>query len=180
MDDWEQFISNRKYYITEQMIMKENNVQEQLKEAGIDILKCMQCGMCSGSCPSGRHTSLNVRKLIRHAIRSQDVLEDEELWMCTTCYNCQERCPRCIDIVDAILKIRSIAAHKGIILPEHKQVIKLLLEYGHAVPIDEANMKKREELGLERLPETVHKDIEALNEVKKLLNVCKLADIIDQ
>ncbi len=113
-------------------------------------------------------------------MRSQDVLEDKELWMCTTCYNCQERCPRRIDIVDAILSIRSIAAHEGIILPEHKQVIELLLEYGHAVPIDETNMKKREDLGLERLPETVHKDPEALNEVKRLLNACKLAEIIDQ
>ncbi|WP_370571695.1 CoB--CoM heterodisulfide reductase subunit C [Methanomethylovorans sp.] len=159
--------------------MNENNVQEQLKEAGIDILKCMQCGMCTGSCPSGRHTSLNVRRLVRHAMRSRDVLEDEELWMCTTCYNCQERCPRRIDIVDAILKIRSIAAHEGIMLPEHKQVIKLLLEYGHAVPIDEMNMKKREELGLDRLPETVHKYPEALDEIKMLLKVCKLAEIIE-
>jgi len=159
--------------------MKENNVQQQLKEAGIDILKCMQCGMCTGSCPSGRHTSLNVRKLVRHAMRSQDVLEDNELWMCTTCYNCQERCPRRIDIVDAILRIRSIAAHMGIMLPEHQQVIKLLLEYGHAVPIDEMNMKKREELGLERLPETVHKDPVALKEVKTLLKACKLSEIID-
>ncbi len=159
--------------------MNENNVQEQLKEAGIDILKCMQCGMCTGSCPSGRHTSLNVRRLVRHAMKSRDVLEDEELWMCTTCYNCQERCPRRIDIVDAILKIRSIAAHGGIMLPEHKQVIKLLLEYGHAVPIDEMNMKKREELGLDRLPETVHKYPEALDEIKMLLKVCKLAEIIE-
>ncbi len=159
--------------------MNENNVQEQLKEAGIDILKCMQCGMCTGSCPSGRHTSLNVRRLVRHAMKSRDVLEDEELWMCTTCYNCQERCPRRIDIVDAILKIRSIAAHEGIMLPEHKQVIKLLLEYGHAVPIDEMNMKKREELGLDRLPETVHKYPEALDEIKMLLKVCKLAEIIE-
>jgi heterodisulfide reductase subunit C len=159
--------------------MNGNDVQEQLKLAGIDILKCMQCGMCTGSCPSGRHTSLNVRRLVRHAMRSRDVLEDKELWMCTTCYNCQERCPRHIDIVDAILRIRSIAAHEGIMLPEHKQVIKLLLEYGHAVPIDEMNMKKREEIGLERLPETVHKYPEALDEIKMLLKVCKLADIID-
>lgn len=159
--------------------MNEDNIQKQLKEAGIDILKCMQCGMCTGSCPSGRHTSLNVRRLVRHAMKSPDVLKDKELWMCTTCYNCQERCPRNINIVDAILKIRSIAAHEGIILPEHKHVIELLLEYGHAIPIDEMNMKKREEIGLESLPETVHKYPEALKEVKKLLEVCKLAEIID-
>lgn len=154
-------------------------MQEQLKEAGIDILKCMQCGMCTGSCPSGRHTSLNVRRIVRHAMKLKDVLHENELWMCTTCYNCQERCPRNIDLVDAILKIRSIAAHEGIMLPEHRQVIKLLLEYGHAIPIDEINMKKRGELGLEVLPETVHKYPGSLDEVKKLLKVCRLREIID-
>ncbi|WP_321419632.1 CoB--CoM heterodisulfide reductase subunit C [uncultured Methanomethylovorans sp.] len=159
--------------------MNGNDVQRQLKEAGIDILKCMQCGMCTGSCPSGRHTSLNIRRLVKHAIKSRDVLEDKELWMCTTCYTCQERCPRRIDIVDAILKIRSIAAHEGIMLTEHRQVIKLFLEHGHAVPIDEINIKKREELGLEMLPETVHKYSDALDELKTLLKVCKLAEIID-
>ncbi|MBC7085282.1 MAG: CoB--CoM heterodisulfide reductase subunit C [Methanomethylovorans sp.] len=159
--------------------MNKNNVQEQLKEVGIDILKCMQCGMCSGSCPSGRHTSLNVRRLIRHACKNPDVLRKKELWMCTTCYNCQERCPRNINIVDAILKIRTIAAHEGMILAEHRHVIKLLIEYGHAVPIDEMSMNKREQLGLERLPETVHKYPEALEEIKTLLKSCNLDKILD-
>ena len=64
-------------------------------------------------------------------------------------------------------------------LTEHRQVIKLFLEHGHAVPIDEINIKKREELGLEKLPETVHKYPDALDELKTLLEVCKLAEIID-
>ena len=39
---------------------------------------------------------------------------------------------------------------------------KWLLECGHAVPLDEETKKKREELGLEPIPETVQKYPEAL------------------
>ncbi len=143
-----------------------------VKNACKDIFKCMQCGVCSGSCPSGRHTSLNIRKLVRKAARNSDVIREEELWMCTTCYNCQERCPRNIDIVDAVLGIRTLAAHEGIMHSEHRKVSELLLEHGHAVPIDEENRKKRVEIGLEELPETVHKYPEELEEIKKLLSSC--------
>ncbi len=30
-----------------------------------DILTCFQCGTCHASCPSGRYTSLNIRKIVR-------------------------------------------------------------------------------------------------------------------
>lgn len=158
--------------------MDNYDISKQLKSIGVDILKCMQCGCCTASCPSGRHTALNVRKLIRKSMKSSDVITQEELWLCTTCYNCQERCPRGINIVDSLLKIRTIAVHQGIMLPEHKYVVKFLLDYGHAVPIDKTNMEKRELLGLEALPETVQKYPDALSEVKKLLQACKLETII--
>ncbi|MDW7730840.1 MAG: CoB--CoM heterodisulfide reductase subunit C [Methanolobus sp.] len=151
-----------------------------IKNVPKDIFKCMQCGVCSGSCPSGRHTSLNIRKLVRKAAKTADVLLDEELWMCTTCYNCQERCPRNIDIVDAVLTIRTIAAHEGIMHPEHRKVSELLMEYGHAVPIDDENRKKRIDLGLNELPETVHKYPEELEEVKLLLVSCGFDVLLDK
>lgn len=147
-------------------------ISDHLKNTCSSIYKCMQCGVCSGSCPSGRHTSLNIRKLVRKAAKDGSVLWDKELWMCTTCYNCQERCPRNIDIVDAVLAIRAAAAHEGIMHPDHRKVSELLLEYGHAVPIDEKNRKKRISLGLNELPETVHKYPEDLKEVKILLASC--------
>ena len=160
--------------------MSETDVLEKLTEEGIDILSCMQCGICSGSCPSGRHISLNVRRLVRKACKNMDMLSDDELWMCTTCYTCQERCPRGISITDAILKIRTIAVHEGNILPEHGKVSQLLMEYGHAVPINEENMKLREEMGLQPLPETVHSDPDALEEVKKLIESCGFDKLIPE
>ncbi|MBP2030747.1 heterodisulfide reductase subunit C [Methanohalophilus levihalophilus] len=145
-----------------------------------DILKCMQCGTCSGSCPSGRHTVLNIRRLVRRAARDPEVMGDETLWMCTTCYNCQERCPRAIRIVDAVLRIREIAVHQGIILDTHRKVAGLLLETGHAVPIDDDNIEKRKQLGLSELPSTVHSEPESLDEVKELLKSCDFEEIVGE
>jgi heterodisulfide reductase subunit C len=153
-------------------------ILDELKNASIDASKCMQCGVCSASCPSGRHTTLNIRKLVRIAGKTNDILSNEELWMCTTCYNCQERCPRNINIVDILLDIRAISVHQGFIHPEHRVVCEMLLEYGHAVPINEKNRKERVNLGLEELPETVHKYEDGLEEVKTLLASCGFGKLI--
>lgn len=152
---------------------------DELKNVSIGASKCMQCGVCSASCPSGRHTSLNIRKLVRIAGKTSDILSSEELWMCTTCYNCQERCPRNIDIVDILLDVRAISVHQGSIHPEHREVCEMLLEYGHAVPINESNRKKRVNLGMEELPETVHKYVDGLEEVKTLLASCDFGELIE-
>ncbi|MDN5309220.1 MAG: heterodisulfide reductase subunit [Methanolobus sp.] len=143
-----------------------------MKAACKDTLRCMQCGVCSGSCPSGRHMAINIRRLVRKAARTTDVLKDEQLWMCTTCYNCQERCPRGIDIVEMVFALRSIAVHEGIMLPEHGRVSELLIRHGHAVPIDEERRKQRTELGLDEIPLTVQSYPEDLEEVRTLLRSC--------
>lgn len=152
--------------------MNPSDISNTLKDASLDILSCIQCGTCSGSCPSGRYTSLNTRRIIRGARVGRDVLHDKDLWACTTCYTCQERCPREIRIADAILAIRTIAVHEGAMLPEHRRVSQLVLQHGHAVPINDAAKEKREKLGMKPVPETVHRYPEALLEVQTLLKSC--------
>lgn len=145
--------------------VKTSNIKESTDFS--KILTCFQCGTCTGSCPSGKYTSLNVRKIVRDSIK-KDVSEELDLWMCTTCYNCQERCPRGIKVTDAILTLRSAAVKKGRILPAHRKVCNFLIETGHAIPPDEKHTAIREKIGLSQ-PETVCKYPEALKEVKTLL-----------
>ncbi len=132
-----------------------------------DILTCLQCGTCTGSCPSGKFTIFNVRKIIKDSLK-KDISGQPELWMCTTCYTCQERCPRGIKITDAIFSLRAQAVEKGKIHPEHRAVCKHLIETGHAIPIDDIHITMREKIGLEE-PETVRKYPKALKDVKNLL-----------
>jgi len=160
--------------------MGQIDISNILKDAGLQVLTCMQCGTCSGSCPSGRYTSLNTRRIIRSARMNRDILHDENLWMCTTCYTCQERCPREINIADVIMMIRTLAVHEGIMLPEHRKVSQLVLEYGHAVPINDAVKEKRKKLNMEPLPETVHKYPDALADVQALLRSCEFDKLVVQ
>lgn len=143
-----------------------------------EILTCFQCGTCHASCPSGRYTSLNVRKIVRDSVK-KDISCDPELWMCTTCYNCQERCPRGIRVTDAVLTLRSEAVKKGIILPAHRKVGKFLIETGHAIPLDDEHASIRETMGLV-LPETVQKYPKALKEVKTLLRSTRFIELIEE
>ena len=158
--------------------MSEPDVLKTLQDAGLDVLTCMQCGSCSGSCPSGRYTSLTTRRIVRKARKNKDMLNDDDLWMCATCYTCQERCPRGIKIVDAILTIRTIAVHEGIMIPVHRKVAELVIKHGHAVPINDATKESRANLGLEALPETVHKYPEALADVQTLLRSCEFDKLV--
>ena len=83
--------------------------QSVIDAGGKTLDLCYQCGTCTGSCPSGRTTAFRTRQLIRKAQLGlkDDILPSEELWMCTTCYSCVERCPRDVDIVDIIILMRT-------------------------------------------------------------------------
>lgn len=152
-----------------------------LKAAGLDILSCMQCGTCTGSCPSGRQTALNTRRILRDARKNRvAILSDDALWLCTTCYTCQERCPRNIPITEALLELRRLAIKEGFMLPEHRKISEMVVEFGHAVPLDEETKQKREELGLDPIPETIQKYPEALQELRNLLKACKFDEIVAQ
>jgi len=144
---------------------------KRVKEAGFEnILTCMQCGTCTSSCPSGRRTALRTRQVIRRSLLGDEgVLEGDDIWLCTTCYNCLERCPRDIKVTDAIILLRNVAAERGWMLPAHKRVAEILLETGHAVPINQENRERRTQLALAEVPPTVHSHPESLEEVKKLL-----------
>ena len=155
-----------------------DDLQKVLKGAGLDVLACMQCGTCTGSCPSGRHTGLNTRRILRDARKNKvAVLSDDSSWLCTTCYTCQERCPRGVPITDALLELRRLAVREGFMLPEHRKVSEMVLEYGHAVPLDEETKKKREELGLDPIPKQYRSTLKALEELKNLLKTCKFDEL---
>ena len=143
-------------------------------DAGIETVKhCFQCGTCSGSCPSGRRTPYKVRQIVRKCLLGlkEEVITDDALWMCTTCYTCQERCPRSVKIVEIIKKARNVAAHAGYMAKPHKMTGVFVINTGHGVPINDAAKALRTKIGLSEVPATTHADAGALEEVQKL---CKL------
>jgi Fe-S oxidoreductase len=71
---------------------------------------CYQCGVCTATCPWGlvRGEALSVRILMRQA---QLGLQDgsHNLWLCTTCAQCEAYCPRGVRISDVFRGLRAVA-----------------------------------------------------------------------
>ena len=89
----------------------EGNVEE-----GDWVKMCMQCGVCSGSCPLGSdwdHPPQELFMMIR-AGKREEVLGSESMWMCTSCYNCIVRCPRGLPITHIMHGLANYAHRLGL------------------------------------------------------------------
>ncbi|MCL2890399.1 MAG: CoB--CoM heterodisulfide reductase subunit C [Methanomassiliicoccaceae archaeon] len=140
---------------------------------GSSLNMCFQCGTCTASCPSGRVTAYRTRKLIRAAqlgLRAETV-DSDDVWQCTTCYTCSERCPRDVQIVDVVIAIRNIAVADGKMFDGHKKVAKNLLAFGHTVDNPDRIKALRKNLGLPENPPTVLANANAKADFDKILKV---------
>jgi heterodisulfide reductase subunit C len=123
-----------------------------------NINACIQCGTCTASCESGRWTAFKIRNIIRKVVLGDlSALDDPDIWQCTTCYQCYERCPRDVRPTDVIIELRNYATARGNMSPAHRAVVANLKETGHGVPINDQARQLRVELGLEELPPTIFK-----------------------
>jgi len=89
----------------------EHNVEE-----GDWVKMCMQCGVCSGSCPFGpywEHPPQEIFMMIR-AGKRDEVLKSDSMWMCTSCYNCIARCPRGLPITHIMHGLATYAKRLGL------------------------------------------------------------------
>ncbi len=90
-------------------------VEENVEE-GHWVKMCMQCGVCSGSCPFGPHWDHPPQEIFMmiRAGKRDEVLTTESMWMCTSCYNCIVRCPRELPITHIMHGLANYAHRLGI------------------------------------------------------------------
>lgn len=90
---------------------------EEQAEMGDWVKMCMQCGLCSGSCPTNfqagwEHPPQEIFMMIR-AGKRDEVLSSSSMWMCTSCYNCYVRCPRKVPVTHVMHGIAEYAYRIG-------------------------------------------------------------------
>jgi heterodisulfide reductase subunit C len=84
---------------------------EELSGENIDL--CFQCGACSSGCPLAQEMDLLPSKVIRYAqLGIEEVLDSKTIWVCSTCFNCEVRCPRGIDIANVMEALRQLVLRK--------------------------------------------------------------------
>lgn len=134
----------------------EENFSKEIKEilGGEKVNYCYQCGTCTASCPSARFTKIyNPRQFILKALLNmkEKVLNDENLWKCTTCHTCGEECPQEVHVDSALTVMRTIAVKEGYCPESFLQLAKFVAETGRTVQIGEGVNFLREKVGLSPL-----------------------------
>jgi len=154
-----------------QKIMNESN-----------LLKCVQCGKCTAGCPAGRESRIRIRELVHLAREGRDLKDVPELWYCTTCYNCQERCPKGVDTTEAVIFLRNRAVRKGHHnFPDlHVTAITSLRDQGDGFPLSPEVEKIRSVIGLARKPDDLAHDEEFLKDFQTLIDELGILDLVKQ
>lgn len=106
----QQKISDSPIDFAEQIIQDVKNSKED------GVLKCVQCGMCTSTCPAARHSDYNPREIIERVLDGDEsIIEDDNIWNCFYCYTCHSVCPvgNSVCEVNQILKQFAIAHEIG-------------------------------------------------------------------
>ncbi len=86
-------------------------VVEEIRAAGGEAYKyCFQCGLCDVVCPWNRVRQFSIRKIIREATFGLTEIDGEDIWRCTTCGRCPDRCPRGVKQIDVGVSLRRVAS----------------------------------------------------------------------
>ncbi len=128
---------------------------EVAKEAGAENIRfCFACGTCTAACPVREiEASYSPRKIIRMILLGmrEEVLSSDFIWLCSTCYSCEERCPQGVSFAEIITAVKNIAAREGRLHPSYKMQLQLLSQHGRLYELEEFDNKKRAKMGLETL-----------------------------
>ena len=91
------------------MSSKSEQLKEQaLRMSGVNPLKCMRCGKCSGTCPSYDEMEYHPHQFV-YMVETGDIetlMKSESVYKCLSCFACVERCPRGVEPAKIIEAVR--------------------------------------------------------------------------
>jgi len=110
-------------------------------------LACAECGRCDRSCPSFQSGYALSPKMLMHRMKELvrgtgdgseatnfvgDVVKREEIWACTTCLACMERCPVMNEHVPVLIEMRRHLVGEGDMDKSLQEALKNLNRYGNS------------------------------------------------
>jgi Fe-S oxidoreductase len=151
----------------------------------LDFYSCADCGRCSDQCPanavgrplSPRFISIRCRD---HSFMSYPllgkvskdkkplighVLEEDEIWSCTTCGACEEECPLMIEYIDKIVGLRRGMVDDGLVPQPLQKPLMSLEKRGNPY----GKMEKKRSDWIKSLPEDQHVKVLGKEEVAHTL-----------
>jgi heterodisulfide reductase subunit C2 len=148
---------------------------DDLRDPGVNA--CYQCGTCMNSCPTAKFDKKYRPRIFvikAGTGREQDVIKSDELWSCTTCYSCQERCPRGIKVTEMIRAMQSEAARQGRAPEKFAKTADVLRKLGLTAELVGFVKKQREKLGLNAPPKV------CVDAVKKIFDETGINELFEK
>jgi heterodisulfide reductase subunit C len=78
--------------------------------------QCYQCGLCSGACPlrfAMDYSPMQIIRMVNLGLEEK-IFSSNTIWICSTCFTCQARCPRGIDIPKIMEGLRQMLLRKNV------------------------------------------------------------------
>ena len=142
---------------------------------------CFQCGRCNDECPvnkvsNGHYNPRNVILSAYLGLKSNLIGTGDPIpvWGCTVCDTCDITCPQDIELTEIFTLVKNLSVEAGEAPEFYITQAKTIFEHGKAIPMQAAIEKRREKMGLPKVP-TGFED-----EVKTILKETKLDEILSK
>ena len=113
---------------------------------------CYQCGACVADCPASIYSEgFNPRLIILKTLlgfEEELISADSEIWNCTNCYTCSERCPQEVRPIDVIIALKNICVDENKAPELIKNISDTVLTDGITTRVTSVTERRRKELGL--------------------------------
>ena len=133
---------------------------------------CYQCGTCVSSCAAGLvNPQKNIRKLIQKLIDTADESElnkNDLLWLCTNCYQCQDRCPEGVPLTTLLIRLRNMAVDRGLTPAAVQKEIETLAAHSFTYPPAKSIIARRQRLKLPDLPRPARDEMQTLFDLARV------------
>lgn len=104
------------------------------------LTTCMNCGICTGICPSAEFYNFDPRHIVS-TVETQDddaieaLLRSDTIWYCGECMSCRPRCPRGNTPAYVIQALRKLSQDLGFFVESEKgrQQLALKRTVGHNI-----------------------------------------------
>jgi Fe-S oxidoreductase len=116
--------------------------------------RCIQCGTCSATCPTAYAMDFSPRqvwRMVQLGLRD-DVVGSQTFWLCTTCKACQVRCPREIDLMDAMIALKEYAVDTDVNVPEGLKAFGDTIDTSYNISGDDNQDRQIWSQNLARIP----------------------------